>query len=269
MSVNWELMAKPQPNGYDTDVAIRFTRTGRYAGRGDLIADGPPIWLDGRARWSSKQDLPSPEFALMDPKHPRIVDGIKLLDLWPEARAQAAGLLLALCPYTIGENQGGHGCSCGNYRDDFGWIYVTGGDPWGFAEGVVHETAHWKLRALGIMFEEWDDLLLDHSPSQLYDSPVRKDKLRPMGAVLHGQYSYVHVAEMVRRMYEAKGDAVDGADAQWLALQLKRIMEGQATLREHARGTQPAGADFLAALDEWTSEVLAAGHAALPAEVTL
>jgi HEXXH motif-containing protein len=176
-------------------------------------------------------------------------------------------VLTAICPLTRGVPQGGHGCCCGNYHDDFGWIYVTADDPWGFAEGIVHEMAHWKLRALGVQFEDWTDLLLKHQPTELYASPVRKDKPRPMGAVLHAQYSYVHVAEMVRRMYEAAPYPTP-ADASWLAIQLARIKEGQGTLRAHARGTPGVGDMFLEGLDFWTTEVLSTGALALPAEVS-
>ncbi len=269
MTIAWECVARPQSDGSDTTVALEILKTGRYAGRPDLIGDGPPVWEDGRARWTSIREMPSPEFQQLPHDNPNVVSGLQLLDLWPDARRQSAALLLAICPLTRGGlMQGGHGCCCGNYHDDFGWIYVTVDDAWGFAEGIVHEMAHWKLRALGVQFEEWDGLLLQNAPTQLYDSPVRKDKPRPMGAVLHAQYSYVYVAEMVRRMYEAKPDA-DSADAQWLSLQLKRIAEGQETLRAFALGTPEAGTAFLEGLDIWTSEVLMAGRVALPAEVTL
>lgn len=265
MTIRWELIAKPQADGSDTAATLERLKSGRYADK-VIVADGPPVWPQGRARWATAlAELPMPAFKLLPPDDPRVSTGLALLDLWPDARQQAADLLMAICPLTQGQ-QGGHGCCCGNYRDDFGWIYVTADDAWGFAEGIVHEMAHWKLRAFGVWFEEWDNLLLDHSFTQMYDSPVRKDKPRPMGAVLHAQYSYVHVAEMVRRMYEAKSDA-DGSDAQWLQLQLRRIAEGQETLRAHARGTLGVGDAFLVGLDDWTDEVLSAGRLALPAEV--
>lgn len=256
--MDWNI-AKPLPDGSDTASILHAANMGRYAGK-QVEGNGPRIWPDGRARWAQLPESPSPEFVQLPPADPRVVDSLKLLDLWPEARKQCADILLALAPLGTGRS-GGHGCACGNYRDDFGWIYVTADDAWGFAEGVVHEMAHWKLRALGILFEEWDDLLLDHSTSELYTSPVRKDKPRPMGAVLHAQYSYIHVAQMTTLMLKAKPEP-DGGDKQWLEVHLKRITEGQGTLRAHARGTA-AGQEFLLGLDAWTTEVIAAGREAL------
>lgn len=191
---------------------------------------------------------------------------MRRLELWPAARRQCAEVLHAITPLTqVGgcHGGGGHGGSCGQYRDDFGWIYATADGAWGFAEGIVHEMAHWKLRALGVWFEEWTDLLLENKSDERYASPVRKDTLRPMGAVLHGQYSYVHVAQMVVHMLAAEPQPSPG-DFEWVDLQLARIAEGQGTLRAHARGTPGIGDAFLIGLDDWTTRVLAAGRALVP-----
>jgi HEXXH motif-containing protein len=185
--------------------------------------------------------------------------GLALISAWPVVERQCAELVLALAPLTQGSATGSHGCTCGNFGDDWGWIYVTADSLWGFAEGIVHEMAHWKLRAMGIWFEHWTDLLLLNDPAERYESPVRKDMPRPMGAVLHGYYSYVHVAAMCVAMLKA-AKAPTAGDVDWTEVQLSRIEEGQATVRAFARGTPGVGDEFLAGLDEWATRVLTEGR---------
>jgi len=273
-AIDWTRVAEPQADGSDTDVILELASAGRYAPQFSALArkpDGPTLWPTGRTRWLTTVEdthLPSHDFTTVPADDQYAVSGLKLLDLWPAIREQCSRLLVAVAPLTLLQiprecRGGGHGCSCGQFRDDFGWIYVTADEAWGFAEGIVHEMAHWKLRGLGIWFEDWTDLILANGFDERYESPVRKDMPRPMGAVLHGQYSYVHVARMTTIAFRAKGALVDGQDRDWLELQLKRITEGQETLQTNARGTLGAGEAFLAGLYEWTARVLSDGHAAL------
>lgn len=260
--IDWARVAAPQVDGYDTRVAFEVFQTTRYATKGRTPpSTAEKIWEDGRAVFVTMQDAnqrPSSSLEDMPLTDPRVRRGIKLLDHWPEVRRQCAELLIGVSPLMLGKGEDGHGCTCGNYGDDFGWIFVSADSPWGFAEGIVHEMGHWKLRALGVWFEDWNDLLLANKFDELYASPVRKDKPRPMGAVIHAQYSYIHVARICTLLLAATPQPTVN-DVDWTALQLKRITEGQLTIREHARGTE-AGQQFLAGLDAWTTQVLEEGH---------
>lgn len=266
-TIDWGRVAAPQADGSDIEATLSALGASRYAAR--LIKPvpdhAPHIWPTGRARWVTLADhsRPDPSFQDIAPDSPQVLAGLKCLDAWPAGKRMAQELLLALCPMTLGHPQQGHGCTCGQFSDDWGWIYVTADNPWGFAEGIVHETAHWKLRAFGIWFEDWTDTLLANRVDELYASPVRKDKPRPMGAVLHAQYSYVHVAAMCTALLKAT-PAPTQTDVDWTALQVSRITEGRATLNAHARGTE-AGEAFLAGLDAWTQDVIAEGTAAVQA----
>jgi hypothetical protein len=267
--IDWRRIAEPQVDGYDIQVTLDALKTGRYAEKEPRpVPDTALVWPEGRARFVRLSDnvCPSPELQDLSLDHPGVINGLAQLDKWPVVRPLCAQLLLGVSPLTFGLHGGGHGCTCGNFGDDWGWIYVTADSTWGFAEGIVHEMAHWKLRAFGVWFEDWTDLLLLNSPQQLYTSPVRKDMARPMGAVLHAQYSYIHVAAMCTAMFKATEHPTP-ADREWTALQLHRITEGQDTLRKHALGTKDAGELFLEGLDAWTTRVLEEGHAAL-AETT-
>lgn len=266
IDVDWRRVAEPQADGYDIQVTLDALTKGRYVEKAirAVPEKAPLIWPEGRARFIQLSDNVQPDEALKDLSvdSEGVQRGLKLLDAWPVVRPLCAQLLIGVCPLTMGLPLGGHGCSCGNFGDDWGWIYVTADSPTGFAEGIVHEMAHWKLRAFGIWFEDWTEHLLMNDPSTLYVSPVRKDIARPMGAVLHAQYSYVHVAAMCVAMLNVT-EAPTSEHYDWTALQLKRITEGQLTLNANAIGTLDQGIPFLAGLDDWTTRVLEEGWASV------
>lgn len=269
--IDWTRVAAPQEDGYDTAVILEQCAAGRYGQRERVEPNGDLVWGEGRARWVTaltQHQMPSSDYAFVQTDDSIVQAGLGLLGLWPTVRRQCAELLVALSPMTTEHRRDfrgtGHGCSCGHFADDFGWIYVTADDSWGFAEGIVHEMGHWKLRALGIWFEDWTPLILDHPFDETFTSPVRKDKPRPMGAVLHAQYSYIHVARMTALALQAT-EKPNLQDIDWAELQLKRITEGQGTLRQHARGTPNVGEPFLVGVDAWTTQVLTEGQAIVAA----
>lgn len=268
-AVDWRRVAEPQEDGYDIIATLQAVTQSRYASFArtrPMPADRSLVWPEGRTRFVKLADNVAPDSTLRDmpPDHINVKQGLRLLDTWPIIRPLCRQVLIGLAPLTMGVpgGSGSHGCCCGNFGDDFGWIYVTADSPSGFAEGIVHEMGHWKLRALGIWFEDWTDTLLLNSPSELYTSPVRKDIERPMGAVLHAQYSYIHVAAICVAILKATLQPTKD-DVDWTALQLRRIEEGQHTVRSYAHGTPEAGVPFLEGLDDWTTRVLKEGWEAL------
>lgn len=192
---------------------------------------------------------------LTDPSHPVLDHADRILRTWPEARAEARVLLdeiqsllpSADAPFAM-EALGG---SCGPWRG-WGSIMVEASNPVGYAEGVLHELAHHKLRALRIDMDEHDGRILLNGPDELYESGVRKDRLRPMSAVLHAHYSYLHVTEIELRAH-AIGYSMDAM----LPHQIRRLTEGGAVIAEHARWEDDAvRADLL----DWTSDLLERCH---------
>lgn len=266
--IDWTRVAAPQADGYDTRVVQRYLAEGPYSTRPVRpVPEGYPLWPDfegpGRLITMADHTRPSPELFDQPPDHTLIQQGLQLLTHWPGGERLCQELVRAVCPLTHNKGeQIGHGCTCGHFGDDWGWLYVTADNAWGFVEGLVHEIGHWKLRAFGIWFETWDTTLLANSPADLYDSPVRKDVPRPMGAVLHAQYSYIHVAQLCVRVLASLATPTK-SNVDWTQLQLDRITEGQATVRAHATPSDEAGADFLHGLDAWTTDVLAEGHATI------
>jgi HEXXH motif-containing protein len=253
--VAWGRLAEPQEDGYDTGVIAAFAHD-RYGFRWKLERPPAPAWLDGwvpLVRHDAAPDLPAAPF-----DHPHLALGERLLGAWPAFREQARLLLTAVAPIwhpTERPSPDSAGCSCGGLAA-WGGVTATLDSPPGFAAGVAHELGHWKLHALGVHLEDWDGLLLLNRPDELYDSPIRKDKLRPMGAVLQAQYSYLHVLDLEARMARA-GERHTMHD-----LNARRVAEGAATIRAHARLTE-AGEAFVGACLAWGDRIVAEA-AALP-----
>ncbi|MEZ6049639.1 MAG: HEXXH motif-containing putative peptide modification protein [Planctomycetaceae bacterium] len=131
------------------------------------------------------------------PDHPNVRTAEKLLRLWPEGFRQCQLLLRSIGlseSDALGTDQVvGSICGPGSYG--FGSIAVTVNHHMGLAEGIVHEMAHHKLRALGVEFESASRLVANSMTDQ-FRSPIRYDCLRPMTAVLHAQYSYTYIANL-------------------------------------------------------------------------
>jgi hypothetical protein len=192
--VHWECMAKPQPDEYDTVVALEFA-----AARGlklpEVEPDEPRLAFTNLAlrhchHWKSER------FTNVTPNHPNLSRAAKLLASWNTGWQQTQRMLRAVyiaSDRTAPANAWG-GIS-GSGPLGFGTIAATIDCPLGLAQGIVHEMAHHKLRALGIEFDN-ALRLIRNSSHQLYMSPIRYDCLRPMPAVFHAQYSFTYVSAL-------------------------------------------------------------------------
>jgi uncharacterized protein len=81
----------------------------------------------------------------------------------------------------------------GTSRDAIGALAIAlPGDVDSLAELIVHEVQHLKLAALADLYD-----LFDRTDDQRYAVPWRADP-RPIGAVLHGAYAHLAVAELWR-----------------------------------------------------------------------
>jgi HEXXH motif-containing protein len=173
---------------------------------------------------------------------PRLDDALTLLErVWPAALDEADEIVEGIYPAIFpGLMARGHFSGIA----EPGWIYVSVNDPVGCAEGILHEMGHLKLISLGIGFERaW--AVIANDPADLYESPIRKDKRRPMTAVLHGLYSYLYVTE-----FDQRGVALGLVDTETWHLNQARIIEGTATLEAHVR-TTPAGRAFIESVIAW------------------
>lgn len=261
--IDWYRVAYPQQDGYDTKVVSdAAAQTYGFVPSTDLAP--APNWLGGRIRLAN--DIPAPGDGLIPAPfdHQSLQLAERYLQWWPECGEQLKALVKLIYIFDWPQGVGARGCFCGTpprlgSREDtslFGEVFSTVFDSVGFLEGVVHEMTHWKLHALGVHFEEWDDRLLLNRPEEVFESSLRKDKPRPMGAVLHAHWVCLHVlcVDMAAAASKCNG-CPKGDDAEHIAAAVKRVKEGQATVGAGARWT-PAGAELWRGIEDWTADLL-------------
>ncbi len=263
MPVDWYRVAYPQGDGYDTAVIEEYAAKAYGFVPNDLVQP-TPNWLDGRVVLANNIAAPAPELVPAPFDHVSLQLGERYLQWWPECLEQVKRLVKLVYIFDWPPGVGARGCFCGTpprrgSREDsspFGEVFSTVFDSVGFVEGVVHEMTHWKLHALGVHFEEWDDALLLNGRDETFESSLRKDKPRPMGAVLHAHWVCLHVlcVDMAAAESKCKG-CPKGEDAEHIAAAVKRVKEGQLTVDAGARWT-PEGAELWRGIQDWTADLL-------------
>jgi|SRR5208337_3604147 len=261
--VNWSRVAEPQSDGYDTRVVMQFAIEAGYRRR---HPSGESTLFDGAV--ALRQDpvlLGYDGCQYAPPDHPNLAKAEALIRSWPVGFSQCGALLDSLCPYDyprLGEDMI-IGSVCGSGSWGFGSIVVTVNHHMGLAEGIVHEIAHHKLRALGIDME-FSAGLVTNDPSEMYPSPIRYDSLRPMTAVVHAQYSYMHIAELDLMVLRHDSDPVRATAIRGLSLAviIPKLEFGLKTIKQHAR-VDTKGDAFLKAFNAWSERVIEDGYADL------
>jgi HEXXH motif-containing protein len=270
-SVDWPRMAAPQNDGYDTDITLRLAEHGSTPSRLPYQrrpTDGATTFCDGMV--AVRQ---APELGLMTDKivpsrldHPNLAIGAAFLARWPAAYAQFGRLVDTVYPYVdpvqASMGEAALGSSSHSYEDQFGSIHATVDNALGFAQAMIHEMAHQKLRALGVAVESADRLVAN-DPSERFDSPIRKDQTRPMTAVLHAQYSFIHVTALdLHMLAAAETDRERQCILMLLARNVPRMQAGYQEVARHIRTDEP-GRLFVDAFMEWSRDVLQRGQAEL------
>lgn len=229
---------------------------------GDCMIVPPPPEV-GADRWLPP-DLNDPAIAVVQ----------RLMDSWPEARNSIGAIATQYGPIVPTKKMGdtARGSTSGHYirPDGNRLVYTTLFDPLGAWEALLHELYHLRLWALGIRLEDHDGEFLDHplDDSELFISPIRKDKRRPMSACLHGWMAWIALTQGDLHMLDS--DVTSNIDdlsiRQMMKWNLPKIEEGLLTFREHARWTD-AGVGFSVTLDAWAEEVVTQGWEAVGYDV--
>lgn len=257
-SIDWSRMARPQADGYDSRMLAALARLLYDVDVDARPAPVGPSMFGGRVPLLHFEAMPSSELQNAPLDHPFVAKAEGILGLWPEMVEQCGRLLTSVRPLKSTRQPDdvdhGAGCSCGN-TTRFGGIETTVYGSLGFAEGTVHELGHWKLHACGVHLEEWTHLVAN-DPGELFESPIRKDKPRPMGACVQAQYSYLHVLELNVIAQNA------GVFAGMLRLNRDRMAAGREVLKQW-RPTPTSGEAYRAALDSWCGELLERADAAI------
>ena len=162
-------------------------------------------------------------------------------------------------------NLSGLGCSCGPITyPKTGTIEIssTYSNPIGAGDGIIHEVWHQRMHALGIDFETHSKLFFTNDDTEVYDSPIRKDKLRPIPAIIQAQYSYIGVTEyyqsLIENLFDRKDSiltsrpkysnlSISNLDS-WLRMSARnvyRIREGVDTIAANIKPTPDIGERFI------------------------
>lgn len=275
IDVDWRRMAEPQEDGYDAEIALAAARVHCSAsGRPDLLrwplGDAPTIFAGTVAvRHVSRRSPLGPELENGPLTHPNIAAAVAQVARWPAAYRQIQRLVHTFHPLVdprVPEVAwAGLSGSCSHtFPEWFGAIFATIYDPLGLAQAFVHEVAHTKLRALGVDIER-ASALIRNPPGARYLSPIRTDIPRPMTAVFHAVYSFIHVTELDLRMLEHAGDpALRRRVLDLLGRNVPRMRAGLAVI-EGDIVVDAAGEAFLAGFLPWARRVLDDGERRLAA----
>lgn len=267
-SIDWAALALPDPEGRGAAIsrAMADTRTGRWSGETSLGKPKPDerTLFDGAVAIRHARErchLPRYQNAPVD--HPHITRAESLVARWPGGYALVRGLVDSYNPILDSEipperwaTSSGSSSHFDTWR--FGLIFGTIYDPLGLAQAFVHEAAHQKLFGIGVLIEH-ADRIVRNDLTRLFPSPI-VERPRPMTAVLHAEYSFIHVTELELRLLEALPDEPErGRERKilrsFLAKNLARLEPGLRTI-EAAIETDAAGDQFVGAFIPWARQVL-------------
>lgn len=264
---NWTRLAKPQPDQYDTEIIARIVRECPpeelfiYQG---TATQGEPRIFDGKVAVGYMPETPpSSGYDLAGPlSDPRIEAAESFVKRWRPAYDQFKALMVKFHPLVLKLDLGPWGSMSHSHEHLFGVLFATVHSSHALAQAFVHEMAHNKLRALGVFMEKAHRLVLN-SPSDLYSSPVRKDQPRPMTAVLHAQYSFMHVTALDVVNLEIAMESGDAEESKvWaslLAWNLRRMEEGYQEILANIK-VDDQGKGFIDGFFVWSDEVLGRGR---------
>jgi HEXXH motif-containing protein len=234
--IDWSRVARPQPDSYDCQAAMSL--------RGELpYVESATKIFDTVAVTDCPRSL-SPQLTNADPQHPNIKEAERLVNLWPEGAASFKYLMREFHPLALAGLHG-RGSTCGSDESQPGKMYATVHSAPGLAEAFLHEMGHSKLRYLGIHLEHADRLIAN-GPDELFVSPLRKDKLRPMSAVVHAEFSYTYVTALDLMMR----DSIEA-----LKINRDRIAEGREVMQQNLKCDED-GKRFFAGFFDWLDEVI-------------
>lgn len=259
-------MAKPQDDNYGIAETLVLARK-RYGWQKAWPTIDVTTWLDGAVTMRRGTGDNAPRMVAVDPPLALLRDAEVLLrDAWPACYAQLEGLLQTVYTYAdptaCSKSRWGTGCSCGPMGDRVSFeIAVTADSPIGFLEGVVHEFGHNKLKTHGVSLLHWERLVTNPAPvpedeaagtgPHVFDSPIRKDKKRPMGACLSAWYAYLYVTELIVRLRDRYPEAdLD----EWARYNAARIADGVTLIEDHAT-LDGAGVAFFGAATAWARDL--------------
>jgi len=271
--IDWSRCAQPQDDQHDTDVVLDLVATTvcpqRRAPHRRRLPDGAPTIFDGAVavRYIADTCPGHPRNQHGPLRHPHIQQAVDYVRRWPTVFRQFQRIMDTFHPMvdtTVPLEEYGLRLGSNSHSDEdrFGTMYGTIFDPIGLAEAFVHEMGHNKLRGLGVYVES-AARLVTNPPDELFESPIRKDRMRPMTAVLHAQLSFIYVTDLDLRMIAAEpSDAARSRMLYMLATNVPRMELGYDEVNRHIRVDAP-GRLFLDGFNRWSERVISGGNRVL------
>jgi hypothetical protein len=275
LSIDWARVASPQADGYDTAVVLSLVAEEMTPWRHEPVqrpASEPPALRVGGHSISVGIGplgplIEHPRFEPVSGIPAALERGIDYVKRWPEAAMQWPQIVHRIQCYTdntIAEKERSDWLKSASHSVDerFGEIALTVDSDINVAQCIVHEMAHHKLRAMGVGNERCVRFVAN-PPTELYKSPVVQEVLRPMTAVLHAQYSFIHVAQLDIHMLSAETRPGPYARIRsLLALNVQRMEQGLEVIEKHMR-VDEEGEAFMSAFLDWIRSVIRTGRAML------
>lgn len=255
MQIDWRRMGEPQPDGYDTAVLLELAAHGRGVAAPRGNAHRSPAGVEGVTLSNDDPLIPSPPYEPVEGMTGVLERAIAYVARWPAVARQWPLIVRTIQCFTDTKN--GRPLRSSSHSIDArpGVIALTVDCPLAAAHAIVHETAHLKLRLMGVRNESADRIVAN-DPQARYESPIVTEMLRPMTAVLHAQYSFMHVLQLDLEMLSREDDRAVADDMRTLvARNAPRMASGLATLRRELR-TDPAGAAFCEGFFGWCETAL-------------
>ena len=284
MSIDWKRIAKPQPDGYDSEViaSILYEKHGwkKITPSTELtLCNGAVGITEDKLVLLGRTSKDSPMQDGMSYITPELITNIdRFLMGWPDGSLMLQNFLdeywpkwSATMPPQARGSSSGHNVMSDHLRNPTGEklilnsVYVTANDPQGCCGGTYHEVGHARLESIGIDINTHDNQLLLNTPDELYDSPIRWDVKRPMSAVVQGVYSWIMLSEADLQCglnltgWDTKNPLIQvspaAASAIYLIGNIPKIEDGLVEIRTHAKLT-PEGVAFMDGYLEWGEDLV-------------
>jgi HEXXH motif-containing protein len=269
--IDWRRLVEPQDDGYDAAVALEHIKRWKRQWRPTTRRRGPSMF-DGRIAlahvYASHPQFPKISNGIPDAPldHPNALLASEYLRAWPAVWSQVIKLIHTIHPALAVEQtwpaEDAYPGSCSHsFEDRPGTLWATVNNALGFAQSIVHELAHQKLRALGVSVEGRPGFITN-DPSELFVSPIVTTRLRPMTALVHAQYSFVYVTALDLAVMEATRlpAAIRRSAALAARHNANRISLGIREIMDNIR-TDDRGTTFVKGLSAWTDRLVAAARA--------
>ncbi len=208
--------------------------------------NGAPAIAEGRVALRTEDPLlPAPRFVPDAQAIRALEQALHYVRRWPLAAKQWPDIVHTIQCYhdteQPTEGPGRLGSASHSVDARFGVIGLTVNCPLATAQAIVHEMAHHKLRAFGVANEN-AIRIISNPQDELYPSPIVVDRPRPMTAVLHAQYSFIHVTQLDVHMLEQEDDPQVRSDIRaLLARNASRMEQGSRRCGSTPAPMRPAG----------------------------